>query len=104
MPDLFAGAAVSLRARAAGGRSTHGEATRTARGAPAAEPSGVVTGTIGAMTFPDRPRLRGLFHQYAFVASLAAGVMLIAPPGGARARLPCAVFAGALVAVFGAGA
>jgi hemolysin III len=63
-----------------------------------------VTGTIGAMTFPDRPRLRGLFHQYAFVASLAAGVMLIALADGARARLACAIYAGALVAMFGASA
>jgi hemolysin III len=56
------------------------------------------------MTFPDRPRLRGLFHQYAFVASLAAGVTLVALAEGARARIACAIYAAALVAMFGASA
>jgi hemolysin III len=56
------------------------------------------------MTFPDRPRLRGLFHQYAFVASLAAGVALVALTEGARARLACAIYAGTLVALFGVSA
>jgi hemolysin III len=56
------------------------------------------------MTFPDRPRLRGLFHQYAFIASLAAGVTLVALAEGARARIACAIYAAALVAMFGASA
>jgi hemolysin III len=56
------------------------------------------------MTFPDRPRLRGLFHQYAFVASVAAGVTLVALAEGARARLACAIYAAALVAMFGVSA
>jgi hemolysin III len=56
------------------------------------------------MMFPDPPRLRGLFHQYAFIASLAAGVTLVALAEGTRARLACAIYAGALVAMFGASA
>jgi hemolysin III len=56
------------------------------------------------MTFPDPPRLRGLFHQYAFVASVAAGVTLVALAEGARARVACAIYAAALVAMFGASA
>jgi hemolysin III len=63
-----------------------------------------VTGTIPAVTFADAPRLRGLFHQYAFVASLAAGVTLVALAEGARARVACAIYAAALVAMFGASA
>jgi hemolysin III len=63
-----------------------------------------VTGHNHVMTFPDRPRLRGLFHQYAFIASLAAGVTLVALAEGARARIACAIYAAALVAMFGASA
>jgi hemolysin III len=50
------------------------------------------------------PRLRGLFHQYAFFAAVAAGATLIALAEGARARLACAVYAAALAAMFGASA
>jgi hemolysin III len=56
------------------------------------------------MTSPDYPRLRGLFHQYAFLASVAAGVTLVALAEGARARVACAIYAAALVAMFGASA
>jgi hemolysin III len=63
-----------------------------------------VTGTIPAMTSPDCPRLRGLLHQYAFFASVAAGVTLVALAEGARARVACAIYAVALAAMFGASA
>lgn len=56
------------------------------------------------MTSPDCPRLRGLFHQYAFLASVAAGVALVALAEGARARVACAIYAAALAAMFGASA
>jgi len=52
----------------------------------------------------DRPRLRGLFHQYAFFAAVAAGVTLVALAEGARARLACAIYATALAAMFGTSA
>jgi hemolysin III len=50
------------------------------------------------------PRLRGLFHQYAFFAAAAAGVALVALAEGARARIACAIYAAALAAMFGASA
>ena len=56
------------------------------------------------MELPSTPRLRGLFHQYAFFAAVAAGVTLVALAEGARARFAGAVYAGALVAMFGASA
>ena len=56
------------------------------------------------MDFPERPRLRGLFHQYAFFAAVAAGITLVALAEGARARLACAIYAGALAAMFGVSA
>jgi len=51
-----------------------------------------------------RPALRGLFHFYAFFVAIALGVVLIslAPTGLARAA--AAVFAVAVVAMFGASA
>jgi hemolysin III len=50
------------------------------------------------------PRLRGLFHQYAFFAAVAAGATLVALAEGARARTACAIYALALAAMFGASA
>ena len=52
----------------------------------------------------ERPRLRGLIHQYAFFAAVAAGAALVALAEGARARMACAVYAAALAAMFGASA
>ena len=53
---------------------------------------------------PARPSLRGVFHGYAFVASVAAGAPLVALAEGTRARVACAVYAAALAAMFGASA
>jgi hemolysin III len=50
------------------------------------------------------PFLRGVFHQYAFFAAVAAGVTLVALAEGARARIASAVYAAALAAMFGASA
>jgi hemolysin III len=52
----------------------------------------------------DAPRLRGVFHQYAFFAAVAAGVTIVALAEGARARVACAIYAAALAAMFGASA
>jgi hemolysin III len=57
-----------------------------------------------AMHLPSRPRLRGLFHQYAFFAAVAAGITLVALADGARARIACAIYGAALAAMFGASA
>ena len=50
------------------------------------------------------PRLRGVFHLYAFFAALAAGVVLIALADGFRERFAAWVYAAALSAMFGASA
>ena len=52
----------------------------------------------------ERPRLRGVFHQYAFFAALVAGGVLVVVADTARARLAMLVYAIALVAMFGASA
>ena len=50
---------------------------------------------------PPKPRLRGVFHEYAFVAAIAAGAMLVALAEGARARTGAWVYAASLALMFG---
>ena len=51
-----------------------------------------------------RPLLRGVFHQWAFFAALAAGAMLVVLADGALATISSWVYAAALAAMFGASA
>ena len=51
-----------------------------------------------------RPRLRGVFHQWAFVAAVAGGIVLVVLADGPREVLSSWVYAGALAAMFGASA
>jgi hemolysin III len=50
-----------------------------------------------------RPRLRGVFHQYAFFVSLVLGASLVAIADGGR-RAAAGVFAAALATMFGVSA
>lgn len=52
----------------------------------------------------DKPRLRGVFHQWAFFAAVAGGLALLALADGARARAGVAVYTVSLAAMFGASA
>jgi hemolysin III len=52
----------------------------------------------------SRPRLRGVLHQWAFVVSLFAGVVLVAVAEGVQARVGGAIFAGTVATMFGASA
>jgi hemolysin III len=56
------------------------------------------------MEIHAKPRLRGVSHQWAFVVFTALGVLLVALASGPRERVSAAVFAGALVAMFGTSA
>jgi hemolysin III len=51
-----------------------------------------------------KPRLRGVLHQWAFAASLLAGVGLVLEAGSERARLAVAVYALSVAALFGTSA
>ena len=53
---------------------------------------------------PVKPRLRGVFHQYAFFVSLPCGVALILAASGGRARLAAGVYAFAVSALLGTSA
>src|SRR3712207_2871219 len=48
-----------------------------------------------------RPRLRGVFHQYAFFAALAAGVVLVVLADSPRGRFAMWVYAASLATMFG---
>ena len=50
------------------------------------------------------PRLRGVFHQYAFFAAIVAGIVLVALADGYLERFAVWVYAVALAAMFGASA
>jgi hemolysin III len=51
-----------------------------------------------------RPRLRGVFHLYAFVVFSALGVVLVATATGFRERVAAGVFAACLALAFGVSA
>jgi hemolysin III len=51
-----------------------------------------------------KPRLRGVFHQWGFVAAIPLGVWLVLSADGTRARVGAAVFASSVVLMLGASA
>ena len=52
----------------------------------------------------EKPRFRGVVHQYAFFVALAVGVLLVFETSGTRARLAAAIFAASVASMFGASA
>jgi hemolysin III len=63
----------------------------------------VVDGSVN-LTMRVKPRLRGVFHQWAFFAAVVAGsVLVVAAPDG-RATLACAIYAATVVGLFGVSA
>jgi hemolysin III len=52
----------------------------------------------------ERPRLRGVFHQYAFVVFVALGIALTALATGTTERVAAAVFGGSVAVTFGVSA
>jgi hemolysin III len=56
------------------------------------------------MDLPAKPLLRGVFHQYAFFAAVAAGIVLVALSEGARPRTAAGVYAVSLALMFGVSA
>jgi hemolysin III len=56
------------------------------------------------MDVSERPRLRGVFHQYAFYAAVVAGLALVLVADSLRAQLAMLVYAVALASMFGVSA
>lgn len=52
----------------------------------------------------EKPRLRGVFHQYAFYVALVAGVVIVALSDSGRELFATWVYAAALAAMFGVSA
>jgi hemolysin III len=62
---------------------------------------------VPAMAHPEvrmKPRLRGVFHQYAFFVSLGSGVLLVLLAATTRASVAAAVYAASVSALFGVSA
>ncbi|MDQ3163580.1 MAG: hemolysin III family protein [Actinomycetota bacterium] len=59
---------------------------------------------MNLMVSLERPRLRGVFHQYAFFVALVAGLVLVILADSFRERLAMWVYAVALAAMFGVSA
>jgi hemolysin III len=69
-----------------------------------ATPGGLQT---PASAVPDdrvKPRLRGVFHQYAFFVSLASGTLLVLLAATTRASVAAAIYAASVSALFGVSA
>jgi hemolysin III len=60
--------------------------------------------TVTAIDPLIKPRMRGVLHQWAFAASLAAGVSLVLDAGSARPRIAVAIYAFSVAALFGTSA
>jgi hemolysin III len=52
----------------------------------------------------QRPRLRGVFHQYAFYVAVVAGAVLVVVADSGRERLAMGIYAVALASMFGVSA
>src|SRR5437763_3638160 len=59
---------------------------------------------VHELPLPVKPRLRGVFHQWACAASVPLGVLLVVVAGTARARIALSVYSISLVALFGVSA
>ena len=53
------------------------------------------------MEAPVKPRLRGVFHQYAFYVAVVAGAVLVALSDSSRELLATWIYAAALASMFG---
>ncbi|MDF2744332.1 MAG: hemolysin [Actinomycetia bacterium] len=64
-------------------------------------------GRIPASAVPEvrvKPRLRGVFHQYAFFVSLVGGILLVLLATTTRASVAAAIYAASVSALFGVSA
>jgi hemolysin III len=66
--------------------------------------SGDSIAAVGGPEVRVKPRLRGVFHQYAFFVSLGSGALLVLLAATTRASLAVAVYAASVSALFGVSA
>jgi len=65
---------------------------------------GSVSGMAELPPVPSKPRLRGVFHQWACACTVPLGLVLVSVAGTARARIALSVYALSLMGLFGASA
>jgi hemolysin III len=65
---------------------------------------GVPTPSVDVPEARDKPRLRGVLHQYAFLVSLGSGALLVLLAATTRASVAVAVYAASVSALFGVSA
>ena len=65
---------------------------------------GLQTPTAAVPEVRVKPRLRGVFHQWAFFVSLASGTLLVLLAATTRATLAAAIYAASVSALFGVSA
>jgi hemolysin III len=71
---------------------------------PPARSRGLQTPAAAIPEVRVKPRLRGVFHQYAFFVSLASGTLLVLLTTTAKASLAAAIYAASVSALFGVSA
>jgi len=95
-------AADQSESKLAGHRGASSQHPRRVR--HAAEGRAIVAAMAGTVPAPGKPLLRGVLHQVAFFGSLAVAPLLIVGAHPGRPRAAAAVFAGSVIACFGASA
>jgi hemolysin III len=103
------GIADAASERLGSARAEAGERLGAARDAAgkqmaAARESAAMAAHAAAHKLSQKPRLRGVSHQWAFFASLGAGMALILAASGARAVIAMSVYAFSLSAMLGTSA
>jgi len=73
----------------------------TERRIPPATSRGLAPPAAAVADVRVKPRLRGVFHQYAFFVSLASGTLLVLAAATARASVAAAIYAASVSALFG---
>jgi hemolysin III len=63
-----------------------------------------MAGSLSTVPVAEKPLLRGVLHQVAFLVSLVVGTLLIVGADGDSRHVAAAVFAGSVAACFGASA
>jgi hemolysin III len=63
-----------------------------------------MTGIVNLVHFPDRPRMRGVSHAFAFWFALLAAAILVAVAPAGETRAAAAVYGSGLCALFGGSA
>jgi hemolysin III len=101
--EAMANARESATDAMAAARENAAEAMATARD-NAAEAMATARENAAEAIAKVKPRLRGVFHEYAFPVAVVAGIGLVALAPDSRARLAAAVYAFSLAALLGTSA